>query len=62
MWPLLVCSVIAVTVVLERVIFLVKTTMGRKLRTVEQIFSLLENGSAEDAARAGRTYGAGTTV
>lgn len=53
MWPLLVCSVIAVTVVLERVIFLVKTTMGRKLRTVEQIFSLLENGSAEDAARAG---------
>ena len=52
MWPLLLTSVIAVTVVIERAIFLAREAVRRKPRAVEAFFALLEGGDQEAAAKA----------
>ena len=51
MWPLLVCSVIALAVVLERVWFLIRERAERHPQEVEQFFTLAEGGHWEEAAR-----------
>jgi biopolymer transport protein ExbB len=54
MWPLLVTSIIALTVVLERLFFIVSEHLRRDPAGVERIFGALENGDREGAIRVGR--------
>jgi biopolymer transport protein ExbB len=53
MWPLLLTSLVALTVVIERLFFLARERFRRDPDTVERIFSALERGDREDAAKAG---------
>lgn len=50
MWPLLACSAISVTIVLERIIFWLITHGCRNQNLINQIFSLTEAGEFEKAA------------
>jgi biopolymer transport protein ExbB len=54
MWPLLVTSVIAISVVLERLFFIVKESMRRDPDAVESIFAEVEAGEDERAAAVSR--------
>ncbi len=49
MWPLLLCSLLSLTVVLERVIFWWKESGKRNLKLIEDIFALTEKGDFEAA-------------
>ena len=49
MWPLLITSVIAISVVLERLFFSVKESMRRDPEAVERIFSEVEAGEEDRA-------------
>jgi biopolymer transport protein ExbB len=49
MWPLLVVSILTVTVVLERLWFLIREARLRKPGDVEKFLSLLEKGKAAEA-------------
>ena len=53
MWPLLVTSIIATTVVIERVIFIVRERSRRSPETVDKILSALEDGDLDSALLAG---------
>lgn len=54
MWPLLLTSIIALTVVIERVIFMVSERRKRQPEVVEKLLSLVEGGKIETAIDAGR--------
>lgn len=54
MWPLLVTSLVALTVVFERLLFIVRERWRRDPAGVERIFGALENGDREGAIRVGR--------
>jgi biopolymer transport protein ExbB len=54
MWPLLATSIVALTVVLERVFFIVGERLRRDPAGVERIFAAVENGDREGAIRVGR--------
>ncbi|MDQ3623728.1 MAG: MotA/TolQ/ExbB proton channel family protein [Verrucomicrobiota bacterium] len=54
MWPLLVTSLVAVTVVLERLIFVLRERFRRDPAAVEKIFNAVENGDHERAILAGQ--------
>ncbi len=54
MWPLLVVSILTVTVVLERLWFLIREARFRKPGDVEKFLSLLEKGRAAEALEAGK--------
>jgi biopolymer transport protein ExbB len=54
MWPILVTSIIALTVVLERLIFIVREKMRRQPEVVERMLTAVERGEFEDAQRLGR--------
>ena len=59
MWPLLVTSVIAIAVVMDRLFFIVRESLRRDADTVEKIFSEVEAGRDESAAllsRASQDY------
>lgn len=53
MWPLLLTSIIALTVVIERVIFMVSERRKRQPDVVEKVLSLVEGGKIETAIEAG---------
>src|SRR4051812_15893057 len=53
MWPLLVTSIVAVAMVLERLVFIAVEKGGRQPRIVREIFRQLEHGDAETAIRVG---------
>ena len=49
MWPLLLTSIVAVTVVIERAIFLAREAVRRKPHAVEELFALVEKGDQQGA-------------
>ena len=53
MWPLLVTSIIALTVVLERLCFIWRERRRRAPDVVERILALVEQSRADEAAKAG---------
>ena len=53
MWPLLVTSVVALTVALERLIFIFRERLKRRPEMVDEILVCVERGDLESAARAG---------
>lgn len=54
MWPILVVSVVALTVVIERLIFIVRETVRRDRDAVGQILAGVERGDIDGAINAGR--------
>lgn len=54
MWPLLVTSIVAVTVVLERIFFLVRENFRRQPEVVEKVFAAVEAGQPQAALDATR--------
>jgi biopolymer transport protein ExbB len=53
MWPLLLTSLVALTVVFERLIFLIRDRLNRQPRMVEEIFTAVERGDMGAAERKG---------
>ena len=53
MWPLLVLSIVALTVALERIIFIVRERLRRKPGVVEDILTHVERGDLDTASRVG---------
>ncbi len=53
MWPLLVTSVISLSVVLDRVLFIIILKMSRQPDKVEEILSEVESGQIQNAIDAG---------
>jgi len=53
MWPLLACSLIALTVVLERILFWLRFALTNDRKSVSSIFDLAERGSFDEAVQAG---------
>ncbi|MEO0056144.1 MAG: hypothetical protein RLZZ50_2091 [Verrucomicrobiota bacterium] len=53
MWPILLVSFVAVTAVIERVIFLVAESSRRQPAVVEQMLEKVENGDAAGAVKVG---------
>ena len=51
MWPLLLTSLIAVTVVIERVIFIIRERRRRRPDVIEKILSHAERGDIENAIK-----------
>jgi len=59
MWPLLVCSIIALGVVIERLLFLTAVSLGRSEKVERDFFRALESGdekAAIEAASRSRDY------
>jgi biopolymer transport protein ExbB len=54
MWPLLLTSIIALSVVIERLIFIGRERQKRQPEVVGRILSLTEKGDVEGAARTGQ--------
>jgi len=54
MWPLLLCSVIAVGVIIERILFLVRERRAQHAELVHKILHLTERGLFEEAVEAAR--------
>ncbi len=52
MWPILALSIVTLSVVIERVFFLVAEGRSRDHAAVRRIFQLVEQGQVEQAARA----------
>ena len=55
MWPILVTSIIAATVVIERLFFIVRERLRRDPQVVREILEKVENGDFAGAARIGKT-------
>ena len=55
MWPLLATSIVAVTVVIERLVFIVCEHVRRDPRAVQEILQRVETGDYTGAARVGET-------
>lgn len=53
MWPLLLCSLAALTVVIERLIFLAAERRAQRPQTVQEMLDLAEQGQPDAACRAG---------
>jgi biopolymer transport protein ExbB len=53
MWPLLITSITAVAVVVERILFLLGESHRRDPKVLEKILTLVEAGKTEEAATAG---------
>jgi len=51
MWPLLALSIVAVTVVLERLLFTLRERVRRRRPTVSTVLALAEKGALEEAER-----------
>jgi len=54
MWPLSITSLVAVSVVVERVIFITRERGRRSSDTVEKILAYVERGDVENAIKAGQ--------
>lgn len=55
MWPILITSLVGVTVVVERIIFTLRVMKSRNPEVVEQMLEKVEAGDAEGAIALGRT-------
>ena len=53
MWPLLVCSAVALTVILERTFFWVITSLKTDKKSINKIFELTDKGDFESAIKVG---------
>lgn len=53
MWPLLLTSLVAVTVVFERLVFTIRERFSRRPAVVAQIFAAVERGDLDAAQRLG---------
>jgi len=53
MWPLLACSVVALAVVFERLVFWLVVSVRKNQRLVNRIFTLTEEGDFDTAIREG---------
>jgi biopolymer transport protein ExbB len=53
MWPLLLTSIISLSVVLERIFFILRTKAKRDHKAVEQVFIHVENGQIQEAISVG---------
>lgn len=53
MWPLLVTSLVAMSVIIERILFTARTRLRRRPSEVGQMFASIERGDIEEAARRG---------
>lgn len=53
MWPLLATSIVALSVIIERILFTVRTQLRRDSATVERMFEEVERGSIENATDLG---------
>jgi biopolymer transport protein ExbB len=53
MWPLLLVSVVALTVVIERLVFIALEKKNRNPALVGDILTKVENGHVDEAARLG---------
>jgi len=49
MWPILFASVVALTVVLERLFFILREKIRRQPEVVERMLTAVERGDIEDA-------------
>lgn len=54
MWPLLLTSLVALTIVIERVVFIVRERFRRKPETVTAILEAVEHGDPERAVQIGK--------
>jgi biopolymer transport protein ExbB len=54
MWPILITSIIALTVVLERLFFSLRERLLRQPQVVERMLTAIERGDTEGALRLGR--------
>lgn len=57
MWPILLCSILALTVVIERLVFIFLEKRRRQPALVEQILEAVENDSLDRAAKLGGDSG-----
>jgi biopolymer transport protein ExbB len=53
MWPLLACSVVALAIIFERMIFWILVSRNQNQQQINRIFSLTENGAFDEAIEAG---------
>jgi biopolymer transport protein ExbB len=53
MWPLLITSVISLTVVLDRLLFIISVKFSRQPEKVEEVLSRVEKGQIEEAIELG---------
>ena len=49
MWPLLACSIVALAIILERIIFWIQVSRNRNQELINRIFTLTETGEFETA-------------
>lgn len=54
MWPILIVSFLAVTVVVERTLFLIRESRSRQPEVVEKMFDLVETGDTQGAVAVGQ--------
>jgi biopolymer transport protein ExbB len=54
MWPLLILSIVSMTVVLERIAFMISVTLKRQTASVEAILTAVESGKIPRALEIGR--------
>jgi biopolymer transport protein ExbB len=54
MWPLLICSIITVATVLERLFFIIRERVRRKPQVVDEILRLVEHHDLDGAIKAGQ--------
>ena len=54
MWPLMVCSMVALAIVLERAVFWLQISMRKNQDLINRIFSLTEAGQFEEAIKASK--------
>ncbi len=57
MWPLLITSIVALTVVIERLMFIVREKRRRQPEVIESILGNVEKGNLDEAIRSGRGSG-----
>ena len=55
MWPLLFASVVSLTVVFERIIFIVRERRSRKPKVIENILTSVERGNISEAIKQGES-------
>ncbi len=55
MWPILVASIVALTVVIERLWFIISESVRRQPQVVGEILARVENGDVEGAMSIGQT-------
>jgi biopolymer transport protein ExbB len=57
MWPLLICSIVAIATALERIFFIAREHMRRQPKTVEQILERVEHHDFDGAVKIGKGGG-----